>query len=174
MALCYLYSNTHKRNFCNHDFSRQVRALHESSTFNLNFHPVPFLLGRSASNTTNGNSFPPPPRKRHPPSPVRTHTNATFVTTIFPGRFSQRTPHILLSLMDMIHKARSPNDLEHVCDLTLTLLQHGADPNVDISTMEPMIFHSQSSVFLKKCSSQVSVRVCVFWGVSGCRIGLKF
>lgn len=70
-------------------------------------------------------------------------------------RFSQRTPHILLSLMDMVQNARSPNDLDHVCDLTLTLLQHGADPNVNISTMEPMIFHSQSSVFLKKCSSQV-------------------
>lgn len=70
-------------------------------------------------------------------------------------RFSQRTQHILLSLMDMVQNARSPHDLDYVCDLTLTLLQHGADPNVNISTTEPMICHSQSSVFLKKCSNQV-------------------
>ncbi|CAG0890270.1 unnamed protein product [Darwinula stevensoni] len=70
-------------------------------------------------------------------------------------RFSQRTQHILLALMDMVNNARCPTDLDHVYDLTLTLLQYGADPNVNISSTEPMICHSQSSVFLKKSSNQV-------------------
>ncbi|KAL7637636.1 UNVERIFIED_CONTAM: hypothetical protein RMT77_012365 [Armadillidium vulgare] len=70
-------------------------------------------------------------------------------------RFSQRTQHILLSLMDMVQNARISSDLDHVYDLTMTLLQHGADPNIKISTTEPMICHSQSSVFLKKTSNQV-------------------
>ncbi|MCL4137445.1 UNVERIFIED_CONTAM: hypothetical protein GTU68_038601, partial [Idotea baltica] len=70
-------------------------------------------------------------------------------------RFSQRTQHILLSLMDMVQNARIASDLNHVYDLTMTLLQYGADPNINISTTEPMICHSQSSVFLKKSSNQV-------------------
>ena len=49
-------------------------------------------------------------------------------------RFSQRTQHILLSLMDMVQNARSPSDLDHVYALTLTLLQYRADPNVHIAT----------------------------------------
>lgn len=70
-------------------------------------------------------------------------------------RFSQRTQHVLLSLMDMVQNARCPADLDYVYNLTLTLLQYGADPNVNISTTEPMICHSQSSVFLKKPSNHV-------------------
>lgn len=70
-------------------------------------------------------------------------------------RFSQRTSHTLLSLMDMVQNARSPADLDHVYDLTCTLLQYGANPNVNICTTEPMICHSQSSVYLKKPSNQV-------------------
>ncbi|XP_071549195.1 uncharacterized protein [Panulirus ornatus] len=70
-------------------------------------------------------------------------------------RFSQRTQHILLSLMDMVQNARTSTDLDYVYDLTTTLLQYGANPNINISTTEPMICHSQSSVFLKKSSNQV-------------------
>ncbi|UYV83433.1 hypothetical protein LAZ67_23001003 [Cordylochernes scorpioides] len=70
-------------------------------------------------------------------------------------RFSQRTQHILFALMDMVNNARLSADLDFVYDLTKTLLQFGANPNVSISTTEPMICHSQSSVFLKKSSHQV-------------------
>jgi len=38
-------------------------------------------------------------------------------------RFSQRSHHILLSLMDMVQNSRSPKDLNFVYSLTLTLLQ---------------------------------------------------
>ena len=48
-------------------------------------------------------------------------------------RFSQRSHHILLSLMDMVQNARSPKDLNFVSSLTLTLLQHGANPNMSCS-----------------------------------------
>lgn len=68
--------------------------------------------------------------------------------------------------MDMVMNARSPADLDHVYALTLTLLQYRADPNVHIATTEPMICHSQSSVFLKKSSHQVLyyyVQVCRFF-----------
>ena len=47
-------------------------------------------------------------------------------------RFSQRSSHILLSLLDMVQNARVPRDLNHVYDLTLTLIQYGANPNVNI------------------------------------------
>ncbi|GAB6032671.1 hypothetical protein CHUAL_011547 [Chamberlinius hualienensis] len=70
-------------------------------------------------------------------------------------RFSQRTSHTLLSLMDMVQNARSSLDLDHVYDLTSTLLLYGANPNLNICTSEPLICHSQSSVFLKKPSNQV-------------------
>ncbi|XP_023223823.1 ankyrin-3 [Centruroides vittatus] len=70
-------------------------------------------------------------------------------------RFSQRTQHILLALMDMVQNARMPSDLDYVYDLTLTLLQYGANPNTSVITTEPMICHSQSSVFLKKSCHQV-------------------
>ena len=36
--------------------------------------------------------------------------------------------------MDMVQNARLPTDLGYVYDLTLTLIQYGADPNVNIST----------------------------------------
>jgi len=47
-------------------------------------------------------------------------------------RFSQRHNHILLSLMDMVQNARVPSDLNYVYDLTLTLIQYGANPGVSI------------------------------------------
>lgn len=71
------------------------------------------------------------------------------------ARFSQRTQHILLAMFDLVLNARLPSDLEHVQALTLALLVHGADPDVQISSAEPVICHSQSSVFLKKACNQV-------------------
>lgn len=71
------------------------------------------------------------------------------------ARFSQRTQHILLALLDLVQNARLPSDLEHVHGLTLVLLVHGADPDVPVSAADPVICHSQGSVFLKKASSQV-------------------
>lgn len=71
------------------------------------------------------------------------------------ARFSQRMQHILLALLDLVQNARLASDLEHVHALTLALLVHGADPDVQVSSSDPVICHSQSSVFLKKASSQV-------------------
>ena len=51
-------------------------------------------------------------------------------------RFSQRSNHILLSLMDMVQNARVASDLAYVYDLTLTLIQYGANPNVNISSSD--------------------------------------
>ncbi|XP_063218907.1 ankyrin-3 [Bacillus rossius redtenbacheri] len=71
------------------------------------------------------------------------------------GRFSQRTQHILQSLMDMVQNARCPRDLDHVYDLALTLIQYGADPNIRISTDCFPVSHAQPPSFLKKSASQV-------------------
>ncbi len=49
-------------------------------------------------------------------------------------RFSQRHNHILLSLMDMVQNARCSTDLNYVYDLTLTLIQYGANANVSIDS----------------------------------------
>ncbi|XP_040583761.1 uncharacterized protein [Lepeophtheirus salmonis] len=49
-------------------------------------------------------------------------------------RFSQRSNHILYSLMDMVKNARFPKDLSYVYDLTLTLIQFGANPNVSVDS----------------------------------------
>jgi hypothetical protein len=58
--------------------------------------------------------------------------------------------------MDMVQNARGPSDLNHVYDLTLTLIQYGANPNMKISASESMtICPSQSSLFLKNSSNQV-------------------
>ncbi|KAK2727698.1 hypothetical protein QYM36_008253 [Artemia franciscana] len=66
-------------------------------------------------------------------------------------KFSSRTEHVLLSLLDMVQNARSPSDLDLVHQLTQTLIQYGADPNTYLSTTEPVvIYQSQSSVFLKR------------------------
>lgn len=51
-------------------------------------------------------------------------------------RFSNRSNHILLSLMDMVQNARMASDLSFVYDLTLTLIQYGANPNANISSSE--------------------------------------
>jgi len=48
--------------------------------------------------------------------------------------FSSRTEHILLSLLEMVLRARSPPDLDYVYDLSLTLIQFGANPNVNITS----------------------------------------
>lgn len=68
--------------------------------------------------------------------------------------FSQRNQHILLALLDLVQNARSPSDLQYVYDLSLTLIQYGANPDVKCAT-ETTICHSQSSVFLKKTSNHV-------------------
>ncbi|RWS31325.1 putative ankyrin repeat protein-like protein [Leptotrombidium deliense] len=68
--------------------------------------------------------------------------------------FSQRKQHILLALLDMVQNARNPRDLDYVHDLTVTLLQYGANANVLINNDEH-ICQSQSSMFLKKSSNYV-------------------
>lgn len=75
-------------------------------------------------------------------------------------RFSSRSHHILLSLMDMVSNARSPSDLNYVYTLTLNLIQHGANPNMTVNPGSGKgrysTNHSRSGdVFMKKSSHQV-------------------
>jgi hypothetical protein len=70
--------------------------------------------------------------------------------------FSQRNQHILLALLDVVQNARTPTDLEYVYQLSLKLIQYGADPNIFISNDEPTFCSSQGSVFIKKPTNYVS------------------
>ena len=67
---------------------------------------------------------------------------------------TQRNQHILLALLDLVLNARTPQDLEYVYDLSLTLITYGANPDVRCST-EPTICQSQSSMYIKRSSDYV-------------------
>ena len=69
---------------------------------------------------------------------------------------TQRNQHILLELLDLVQNARTPQDLDYVYDLSLTLITYGANPDVRCST-EPTICQSQSSMFIKRSSDYVSL-----------------
>jgi len=83
-------------------------------------------------------------------------------------RFSSRSHHILLSLMDMVQNARSATDLNYVYSLTLTLLQYGANPNMKVkegsgkgrSSSNHHSSRSASDVFIMKSSHQVLFQYC--------------
>lgn len=56
----------------------------------------------------------------------------------------------------MVKNTRIPSDINDVYDLILTLIQYGANPNVNISTSEPLIFcHSQGNLYVKKSCNHV-------------------
>ena len=66
--------------------------------------------------------------------------------------------------MDMVQNARLPTDLGYVYDLTLTLIQYGADPNVNLSTKqdasiedyEPMDYGSHRSGHIAGGSNNIA------------------
>jgi len=75
-------------------------------------------------------------------------------------RFSSRSHHILLSLMDMVQNARSPTDLNYVYSLTLTLIQYGANPNMTVNAGSGKNKSGSNNsrpgdVFMKQSSHQV-------------------
>ena len=72
--------------------------------------------------------------------------------------FSQRNQHILLALLDVVQNARTPTDLEYVYQLSVKLIQFGADPNIFICNDELTNFlSSQGSVYIKKPTNYVSI-----------------
>ncbi|CAH1108838.1 unnamed protein product [Psylliodes chrysocephalus] len=62
-------------------------------------------------------------------------------------RVSRKTEHILQSCMDMIQNVRDCMDIHYVYDLTLTLIQYGANPDLSLNMSEAIKnhpLHSQS------------------------------
>ncbi|XP_022902693.1 ankyrin-3 [Onthophagus taurus] len=51
-------------------------------------------------------------------------------------RVSMRTQHILQSCMDMVQNVRDCRDINYVYDLTLTLIQYGANPDLTVNVSE--------------------------------------
>ncbi|EFA04132.1 ankyrin-3 [Tribolium castaneum] len=56
-------------------------------------------------------------------------------------RVSMRTQHILQSCMDMIQNVRDSKDIHYVYDLTLTLVQYGANPDLSLNMSEAIKNH---------------------------------
>lgn len=56
-------------------------------------------------------------------------------------RVSRRTEHILQSCMDMVQNVRDCKDIHYVYDLTLTLIQYGANPNLSLNMSEAIKNH---------------------------------
>lgn len=63
-------------------------------------------------------------------------------------RVSIKTQHILQSCMEMINNVRDCKDIHYVYDLTLTLIQYGANPDLSLNISEaikcPTLQYSQS------------------------------
>ncbi|XP_075233937.1 uncharacterized protein LOC142331757 [Lycorma delicatula] len=68
-------------------------------------------------------------------------------------RFSPRTQHILQALLDMVQASRTPSDLNHVYDLTLTFLQYGANPDLYVSSSSTCETSVASTIFLRSAGS---------------------
>lgn len=68
---------------------------------------------------------------------------------------SNRTQHILQSCMEMIQNVRDCKDIHYVYDLTLTLIQYGANPDLTLNMSEAIKHHpsqhSQSFWKTKNC-----------------------
>jgi len=62
--------------------------------------------------------------------------------------------NILLEVVKLIRVARQPSDLAMIHDWVLALLQGGADPDLEPYPSDPIICHSQSSIFLQPKGSQ--------------------
>lgn len=56
-------------------------------------------------------------------------------------RISNRTQNILQKCMDMIQNVRDCKDIHYVYDLTLTLVQYGANPDLNLSMSEAIKNH---------------------------------
>lgn len=72
---------------------------------------------------------------------------------------SNRTQHILQSCMDMIQNVRDCRDINYIYDLTLTLIQYGANPNISLNISESGQLQlqnlSQHTMFIKKCKNYI-------------------
>ena len=74
---------------------------------------------------------------------------------------NQREPHLeggrgnmLVELVRLVHYIRDPVDMNHVHRWLLTCLQWGANPDIEPYPSDPIICHSQSSIYLKPKSTQ--------------------
>ena len=65
-----------------------------------------------------------------------------------------RSGNVLVELVRLTQRIRRPHDLVHIRRWVLTALQWGADPDMEPYPSEPIICHSQSSIFLRAKSTQ--------------------
>ncbi|XP_076255404.1 uncharacterized protein LOC143193220 isoform X2 [Rhynchophorus ferrugineus] len=70
-------------------------------------------------------------------------------------RVSTRTQHILQSCMDMIQNVRDCIDIQYVYDLTLTLIQYGANPDLLLNMSEAIKNHSLHSQSIWKTKNYI-------------------
>ena len=70
------------------------------------------------------------------------------------GLQKHRTGNVLTEMVRLCGHIRQPLDLEHIHQWVLTALQWGANPDMEPYPSDPIIVHSQSSIFLKHKGSQ--------------------
>lgn len=72
---------------------------------------------------------------------------------------SNRTQHILQSCMDMIQNVRDCRDIDYIYDLTLTLIQYGANPNISLNMSEFIqtqnVSQKLGTMFMKKTKKHI-------------------
>ncbi|ELU09362.1 hypothetical protein CAPTEDRAFT_194797 [Capitella teleta] len=62
--------------------------------------------------------------------------------------------NLLIELVKLAQHIRQPSDFSFIHDWTLIAMQWGADPDIEPYPSDPIICHSQSSIFLKPKSTQ--------------------
>ncbi|XP_064614775.1 uncharacterized protein LOC135479004 [Liolophura sinensis] len=80
--------------------------------------------------------------------------NPNHTTTKRSRHLQGGTGNALIEFVRLAEHATLPRDLKAVHDWLKTLLQWGGDPDIEPYPSDPIICHSQSSIFLKKQASQ--------------------
>lgn len=80
--------------------------------------------------------------------------NPNYKTTKTSAHMSGGSGNALIEFVHLTMNARNSDDFQIVHMWLRTLLQWGADPDIESYQSDPIICHSQSSIFLKKQSTQ--------------------
>ncbi|PAA55604.1 hypothetical protein BOX15_Mlig029922g5, partial [Macrostomum lignano] len=78
--------------------------------------------------------------------------------------------HALSEFLSLARVVDDITDVRYISKWVLTLIQAGADPNLEPYSAEPTIVHSQSSIYLRSCSTQPLNLFLHQCRESGCRL----
>ncbi|CAH1799291.1 unnamed protein product [Owenia fusiformis] len=85
---------------------------------------------------------------------LRHNLNPNCITNMTKKHLEGGSGNGLIEFVRLTQSIRTPSDLDIIYDWILTLLQWGANPDIEPYPSEPIICHSQSSIFLKPKGTQ--------------------